>query len=86
MGRRKYFAEREVWGLAWQMCLGILHIHSKGIIHRDIKCLNILLADGGSTVKLGDMSESRMLDSHAYIKTNKVVGTPLALSPEVVKN
>ena len=45
-----------------------------------------MLADGGSTVKLGDMSESRMLDSHAYIKTNKMVGTPLALSPEVVKN
>ena len=40
----------------------------------------------GNVVKLGDMSESRVLDSNDYIKTNKIVGTPLSLSPEVVKN
>ena len=64
------------------MCLGILHIHSRGIIHRDIKCLNILLLNG--KLKLGDMSESRVLDSNRYIETKKIVGTPLSLSPEVV--
>ena len=32
------------------------------------------------------MSESRVLDNRDYIKTNKIVGTPLSLSPEVVKN
>jgi serine/threonine protein kinase len=37
-------------------------------------------------VKLGDMSESRVLSQQSYIKTNKLVGTPLYLSPEVVKN
>ena len=66
------------------MCMGILHIHSKGIIHRDIKCMNLLIKNG--VLKLGDMSESRMLSSQAYIKTNKMIGTPLSLSPEVVKN
>ena len=66
------------------MCMGILHIHSKGIIHRDIKCMNLLIKNG--VLKLGDMSESRMLSSQAYIKTNKIIGTPLSLSPEVVKN
>ena len=66
--------------------MGILHIHSKGIIHRDIKCLNILLTNNNQTVKLGDMSESRVLDHQSYIKTNKIIGTPLSLSPEVVQN
>ena len=48
----------------------------------DIKCLNILLLNG--KLKLGDMSESRVLDSNRYIETKKIVGTPLSLSPEVV--
>lgn len=80
--RRVYFAERDIWVYAWQLCLGILHIHSRGIIHRDIKCLNILQVNG--KLKLGDMSESRVLDPHRYINTKKIVGTPLSLSPEVV--
>ncbi len=48
--------------------------------------MNILLTSNNQTVKLGDMSESRVLDHQQYIKTNKIVGTPLSLSPEVVKN
>jgi len=66
--------------------MGILHLHRQGVIHRDIKCMNILLTNNNQTVKLGDMSESRVLDHQQYIKTNKIVGTPLSLSPEVVKN
>ena len=65
--------------------MGILHLHSKGVIHRDIKCMNIMIGDK-QTLKLGDMSESRVLDQQSYIKTNKIIGTPLYLSPEVVKN
>lgn len=78
-------SEKDIWNYAWQLCMGILHIHTRGVIHRDIKCLNILLTSG-NVCKLGDMSESRVLDSRDYIKTNKIVGTPLSLSPEVVKN
>jgi hypothetical protein len=37
-------------------------------------------------LKLGDMGESRVLDQQSYIKTTKVIGTPLSMSPEVVKN
>jgi serine/threonine protein kinase len=47
--------------------------------------MNILLTDKNQTLKLGDMSESRMLDHNNYLRQpNKVVGTPLSLSPEVV--
>ena len=84
--RRMYFSERDLWDFCWQLCMGILHLHSKGVIHRDIKCMNILMANDGKTLKLGDMSESRVLDHQSYIKTNKIIGTPLYLSPEVVKN
>lgn len=47
--------------------------------------MNLLLSNNCKTVKLGDMSESRVLDHHSYIKTKKIIGTPLSLSPEVVK-
>ncbi len=32
------------------------------------------------------MSESRVLSHQSYIKTNKLIGTPQSLSPEVIKN
>ena len=84
--KRMYIAERDLWNFAYQICMGLLHLHTRGVIHRDIKCMNLLLTDNGKTVKLGDMSESRVLDHHSYIKTKKIIGTPLSLSPEVVKH
>jgi hypothetical protein len=44
-----------------------------------------MMTDNNRMLKLGDMSESRVLDSQHYIKTNKIVGTPLSLAPEVAK-
>ena len=83
--KRLYFAERDLWSFAFQICMGILHLHTRGVIHRDIKCMNLLLSENFKTVKLGDMSESRVLDHQSYVKTKQIIGTPLSLSPEVVK-
>ena len=41
--KRMYYSEKELWRFAWQMCIGVLHLHSRGVIHRDIKCMNLLL-------------------------------------------
>jgi NIMA (never in mitosis gene a)-related kinase len=68
------------------MIMGVLHLHSRDVIHRDIKCMNLLLTNDSQTIKLGDMSESRVLSHESYIKSTKLIGTPLSLSPEVVKN
>lgn len=82
--KSRYFSEKDLWSFAWQLCLGVLHLHSHDVIHRDIKCMNLFLKEG--QVKLGDMSESRVLNHESYIKTNKLIGTPQSLSPEVIKN
>lgn len=58
-------------------------MHSNNIIHRDIKALNTFVFDD-LTVKIGDLGESRILNSSSFLK-GKLVGTPLFLSPEVIK-
>ena len=81
--KRKYFSEKEIWQVAWQLCLALLHCHSHDIIHLDIKPLNVFITKDRN-FKLGDLSESIMVNKERYLKS-KTVGTPLYLSPEIIK-
>lgn len=66
------------------MSLGLLHLHSQNIIHRDIKSLNVMVTDNYQRIMLGDMSESKEIDVNGYISNGKIIGTPFTLSPEVI--
>ena len=63
--------------------LEYMHTHRKGIIHRDVKCANLLLGDG--IVKLADFGVAVQLNSTAS-KRSSVIGTPHWMAPEVVQN
>lgn len=48
------------WG--HMLCAGIAHLHAHGVIHRDIKLANLLIAADG-TARLSDMGMSRPMPS-----------------------
>src|SRR5437868_12554147 len=64
-----------------QICSGLDFAHAKGIVHRDIKPGNILLAEHGP-VKITDFGIARA--GEAMTITGQVVGTPNYMSPEQV--
>lgn len=81
--RRNLFSETEVLNYFIQMALAIAHVHSKHILHRDLKSENIFLMKDG-TVKVGDFGISKVLD-HTLSFARTQIGTPYYISPEICK-
>ena len=71
--------EHKVWKIFIQTCLGVQYLHTRKILHRDLKTLNLFLNKDGK-LKIGDLGVAKEVkESH----TNTVVGTPYYLSPEL---
>ncbi|MEY3846914.1 MAG: hypothetical protein RJA66_1181 [Actinomycetota bacterium] len=64
-----------------QVLAGLAAAHRAGILHRDLKPDNVLLADDGR-IKLGDFGLARAISAHT--STGDLVGTIAYLSPELV--
>ncbi|KAL6064146.1 STE/STE20/MST protein kinase, variant 3 [Balamuthia mandrillaris] len=73
--------EEQIAAILAESLRGLVYLHSKHIIHRDIKAANILLNEQGRT-KLADFGVSAQVKDHATVQTT--VGTPLWMSPEVL--
>ena len=64
-----------------QLCDGLAYVHSRGVIHRDIKPQNIM-ADKDGTLKLMDFGLARSVSSRPTMGI--AVGTPAYMSPEQI--
>jgi eukaryotic-like serine/threonine-protein kinase len=74
----------EVAEIGAQVASALAAAHAVGIVHRDIKPGNILLADNG-TVKITDFGISKALDEGTVTTQTGIAGTPAYLAPEIAR-
>lgn len=75
------FKEEEALSIFKQIIKGLQHIHSKGVIHRDVKTANILLKKG--VPKIADFGFAEFISERQGGGYN--VGSPLYMSPEAYR-
>ena len=56
----KPFVENNIWKIFIFLCLGIHYLHSKNIIHRDLKSLNIFMVKE-TVPKIGDLGCAKQI-------------------------
>jgi len=71
--------------VARSMASALNYIHSKGIIHRDVKPANIILEEGRTNIYLADFGIARSDSSQTMTQTGSIMGTPYYISPEQIK-
>ncbi|MDX6470463.1 MAG: eukaryotic-like serine/threonine-protein kinase, partial [Gaiellaceae bacterium] len=66
-----------------QICDGLAHAHGAGILHRDVKPSNVLLADGDRvSVRILDFGLARMAEAETLTAQGDVPGTLAYIAPE----
>jgi serine/threonine protein kinase/tetratricopeptide (TPR) repeat protein len=81
---------REAWDIGIEMCAGLAAIHEAGIIHRDLKSRNVMLASraGSTCAVMMDFGLARELSrptsdaKTAFTNPGAIMGTPAYMAPE----
>lgn len=78
--------ERVTKFLITQILIALKHLHSRNIVHCDLKPENVLLSSDAEfpQVKLCDFGFARIIGEKSFRRS--VVGTPAYLAPEVLRN
>jgi eukaryotic-like serine/threonine-protein kinase len=63
-------------------CNGLDYAHRQGVVHRDVKPGNLLIASDGDTLKLADFGIAKAAEQTRITQVGSVLGTAAYLSPE----
>jgi hypothetical protein len=79
--RREPFDADRTEQLAREMSSALAYVHSQGIVHRDVKPANILIADQGRA-KLTDFGIAHLVDATRHTAPATAIGTAAYIAPE----
>ncbi|HEX6274937.1 MAG TPA: protein kinase [Polyangiaceae bacterium] len=103
---RKLLAEQQKLPAEIAACVGVEianaldHAHGLGVIHRDVKPENVLvampnlgassdgarpIAPGGALIKITDFGIAKLLDAQGVTSTGQVLGSPAHMAPEQIE-
>lgn len=77
--------EKQALSLVIPLLEALHHAHLKGIVHRDVKPANVLLAEDGRVV-LTDFSVALLQEGARITSTGIALGTPAYMAPEQFSN
>jgi serine/threonine protein kinase len=76
------------WPIAQKMltsaACGLIYLHDRRVIHRDIKSANLLLTDD-LTVRLADFGLSRIRSDSTVMLSDHIAGSPAWMAPEAMR-
>jgi hypothetical protein len=81
LGRRGELSDRLVAAVGAGSAAALTHAHRGGVVHRDVKPENILVAAGGEA-KLVDFGIARISGARTLTNTGDVIGTLAYMAPE----
>ncbi|CAL9061396.1 unnamed protein product [Musa banksii] len=79
--QKYHLRDTQVSSYTWQILHGLNYLHERNVVHRDIKCANILVHANGS-VKLADFGLAKEITKFDMLKSCK--GSVYWMAPEVV--
>ncbi|KAI9178113.1 hypothetical protein LWI28_022831 [Acer negundo] len=79
--QKYHLRDSQVSAYTRQILNGLKYLHDQNVVHRDIKCANILV-DASGSVKLADFGLAKATKTNDDVKSSK--GTAFWMAPEVV--
>ncbi|KAI0217783.1 hypothetical protein LSAT2_030495 [Lamellibrachia satsuma] len=83
--KNEHFPEEQIIKWFFQITMAVEYMHSKKILHRDLKTQNVFTTKTGKTCKLGDFGIAKILDTTIDV-AKTCVGTPMYLAPEMCQD
>ena len=83
--KTQWLSEKRARHIIQQIAKGVKEIHSKGLVHFDLKLLNVFMSNSGRypKIKIGDLGLTSLLAEGQ--KFDKCCGTTAFMSPEMIQ-
>uniref|UniRef100_A0A7S1PI24 Protein kinase domain-containing protein n=1 Tax=Percolomonas cosmopolitus TaxID=63605 RepID=A0A7S1PI24_9EUKA len=83
-GKLRKKSSHEVLQMLLDIAEGVLYLHSRGVIHRDLKCANVLIDEHG-VAKITDFGLSKYTKDNIERMHTVGIGTSYYMAPEIAK-